>query len=275
MSDPLRHLSLFGLDQTECSLITTLVRDGRQSVSTLARELRVPRMTVFDTLQRLHTQGLVRPVPVGKRTHWKVVDLATLKTKAIAALEGLKQLEDAETHTLASVTQLDPNELGVRTFRGKQQIKQAYEQLFCKRTRSAEVFAVDGTHFFADYFAYLSEYESELRFARTVQHSGNIVRVVMVRSNLDALKAAALPADVYEAMFAAPIELRIVPDELLQSATELALFDGFATILIPKRLTLMVVEQPELLATFRGLCDSLYEHAEAVNTYELLQSFLR
>ena len=125
------HLQALGLTEYEARAYVALLSLGRAQPSKIARQSRIPRPKVYETLERLEARGLAT------RTHLSPLEYAPLSTReylARAEREFRGRLEDLER----SLVRLSPEPTpeAVYPLRGEAAIRGLIEDLMLNARRS-------------------------------------------------------------------------------------------------------------------------------------------
>ena len=137
------HLQALGLTEYEARAYVALLSLGRAQPSKIARQSRIPRPKVYETLERLEARGLAT------RTQLSPLEYAPLSTReylARADREFRTRLEDLE-RSLARLAP-DPTPEAVYPLRGQAAIRGLIEDLMLNARRSLHLAgpseAIDG-----------------------------------------------------------------------------------------------------------------------------------
>jgi sugar-specific transcriptional regulator TrmB len=139
-----KGFELLGLTSHEKGVFRVLDTEKAFSVTEIAQLASIPRTTVYSVIHHLHNRGLVHKVSYGKRHKWKSWPIAKIKRKTTELLlsleEGDHQDSNKESEVIAGV---EAQELSIRVYRGKSQVKQAYEQMLLL-SRTERIIVIQG-----------------------------------------------------------------------------------------------------------------------------------
>ena len=139
--------NVLDLTDSESKILWALIENGTMSVSKISRLAQVARTTVGSALKRLQDRKLVRRVSSkGHISLWRVARLDKVKNELLEVVAPFnRDSVKVKGQEIAGEIMggIDAEEVGIKVFRGKQQILSAYEQIL-NLSKTERVWVIQG-----------------------------------------------------------------------------------------------------------------------------------
>ena len=114
--------NLLQLTDNEKDILNCFNEDSLETPLALSGKVNIPRPTIYITLEKLGSRGLISPIKIGKRTYWKKTDEQTM-VQHIANLRD--ELLSENTYEKMSVTE----DTDIAIYRGEKTILTLFTKL--------------------------------------------------------------------------------------------------------------------------------------------------
>ena len=258
-----------GLEATESTVFSSLLAGGRQNVARLTRACGEPRSTVIDTLARLQKRGLVRPVPIGKHTEWKVTNAITLAEKFLRVAELLQAPADTGTQEKHLHLQLS-RESEFTIFVGwrnmiaiykREMIAHANQRLLAMQSASSIKTALEKAG--SDDFIPVND---------AIREHKVIIEAVIGEGMLKWYTEQ--DPNWVKSLEGRTIAYRVVEDELLDFTAELLIFNNLFLLVNWQEEVLILIKNQQMLNMMKKLHTLMYEAGHPFDQNEYLRKVL-
>ena len=263
------NLHVLGLRKKEIAVYSTLTIFGTLNVTKLAARARLSRTTVGVILKRLQGRGFVREVRIGGHNEWKANDLSKVRGRANAAFDEIRA-QLAPGMLGAVLESIDAENVGIRVFRGKKQVYEAFQYVASKPHR--HMCGIQGAQFANDYLNHVFERQNEMAAHATLAKNDVLTEGITTSEALAFCEQ--LDVEYLKNTFSRPMVLYKVPSKLVDIAGEIIIFENSAIFSLPKDTLMVLIEHPLVVQILRSFFDLLKMMGNRVDTYELLQSLL-
>ncbi len=126
MDTILKVLNEIGLNKKEALIYGALLKNGKMTVSEIAREAEIKRATVYQHVATLLEKDFVARMPVGKRMFY----LAANPKKILANFEKKQRVLENGIEDMSVIFNESTHKPKVQFYEGKRELKNIYEEIF-------------------------------------------------------------------------------------------------------------------------------------------------
>lgn len=247
MTEMKEILNGLGLSRKEGDVLLSLYALKKSTVAALAKESALPRTTVYSALAKLLDRQMVVCAKAGKRTLWEAIlprrllaikedQVARLKT-ALPELERLAVISDA----------IEPS--SIVQYKGTQGLQRAYD-LILELGRGERVLGFEGGRSSENKINALPHAYSK-DWQAAVKRKGIILEIAISEKILDIVDIAS--REMLEAAFGRASVTYLLPDEAMDSNSDILVFGSRVAVITPKQKTAVIITNPTTSAAFRQL----------------------
>lgn len=263
------NLHILGLRKKEIAVYTTLSVFGTLNVTKIAQRAKVSRTTAGPILKRLKEKGLVREVRIGGHNEWKANDVVKVRGRVNTAFDELQS--KIVPGILGPILEsIDAKDIGIKVFRGKKQLYEAYKNIAQKPHR--KMLGIQGAQFVGDYKKRVFERQSEMAAHRMLAENDVIYEGVMTKESL--MMCYELDTQYLKSAFGRAMNVYLVPREVVDFAGEIVILENIVLFSIPKDMLMISVEHPVIVKALQSFFNILKQTGSKLDTYKFLQELL-
>lgn len=254
------QLEEFGLSNTEAEIYLLLVSKQPKTILEIARDLNLPRTSVYDNAVKLTEKGLVQKIVTFKSQKLKAYPLTILRESLNKEKEHIEQLQDKLATLEANMAQATtaPVNTEVRYFYGQK----GFQQMMWNSLRSKE-------HVGYSQFGRVEVVGEAFskRHAAEVLTRGIKDRVI---SNPEVVKKYVAGDDVSDAVSEARRQyqsIRTIPADKLYVSGDITIYGNVFAVAYWKQgeVVGVEIENPELVKTQRSIFELLWQQAKSID----------
>lgn len=246
------ELQVLNLTPAEEKTLQALLQGKTLSISALAREAILPRMTVRACLLRLHKRGLVRHEGSGYRSLWKIVNREKLQKRLWEGLTYLdSKLSKAELSERIGVKISETTEFFA--FQGVDNILKLYQWFFLNHF-GQRVRGIQPTQSSQSILKKLNP-QKVAQINDSVKQNRLIINAILPESIKEVYRSLASNPELLSSISGRTTAVHLVPDPLLQFNADMILGAKIAIFANWEEEVAVLIRNPE----FVKLLSNLYE----------------
>ena len=246
--EPKKLFEELGFSAKESVFLAALLRLKRSTISALGKKTGMPRTTLYTFIEKLSKRGLVHKVRVGNHDEWEILAPDALYRKVKRSVHDLKESlpELEKAYGAENTTKNRPIVAYYETHEG---MKKAYETIL-KLPKGERVYSIEGVRSVEAKLKHLRK-DYVLEWQEAFKKKGVIIEALTGEGALSELKK--MDEAHLRAQFGKAVIAGLLPDEYMEFGADMFCFQNTVIIAIPARDTVVVMQNQEIAALFKGL----------------------